>query len=68
VGSFASQPSIGGVSNVDEIGEGHAEDLALPDCIATKRALGIVGVPLNAERKSSGGEPLVAMATPTIFR
>ena len=53
---------------MDEIGEGHAEDLALPDCIATKRALGIVGVPLNAERKSSGGEPLVAMATPTIFR
>jgi len=68
VGCFAAHPSIGGVCNVDIVGEGHAEDLSVPDRVATKRALKIVGVPSTAGEKLSGRNPPVAMATPTIFR
>jgi len=68
MGSFAAQPSIGGVCNVDIVGEGHAEDLAVPDRVATNRALKTVSVPLAAGEKLSGRNPPVAMATPTIFR
>jgi hypothetical protein len=68
VGCFAGQPSIGGVCNVDIVGEGHAEDIAVPDRVATKRALKMVGVPSAAGEKLSGRNPPVAKATPTIFR
>jgi hypothetical protein len=68
VDCFAAQPSIGGICNVDIVGEDQAEDFAVPDRVATKRALKIVGVPLDAGEKLSGRGPLVAMATPTIFR
>ena len=53
---------------MDIVGEDQAEDFAVPDRVATKRALKIVGVPLDAGEKLSGRGPLVAMATPTIFR
>ena len=53
---------------MDIVGEGHVEDLAVPDRVATERALKIVGVPSAAGEKLSGRNPPVAKATPTIFR
>ena len=54
--------------NVDIVGEGHTKDLAVPVRIATEHVLKIVAYGIATEGLRLGGNPLVATATPTIFR
>ena len=53
---------------MDIVGEGHTKDLAVPVRIATEHVLKIVAYGIATEGLRLGGNPLVATATPTIFR